>query len=153
VSSCASEVGGIQALGPIGLSVRDIEKSARFYAALGFELGERVPVPASGAHALGARGSNARLVMQRIWRDGAKLLLMQVEPSPAAPGPGAAAQLGLTHLELFVDDIDNVASGIARMGGTALPTTRVTLTDVGPAPLHMMFCQDPDGTLLALVKR
>jgi catechol 2,3-dioxygenase-like lactoylglutathione lyase family enzyme len=153
VSNSSSGMGAIRSLGPIGLSVRDIERSARFYAALGFELGERVPVPASGANALGARGANARLVMQRIWRDGAKLLLLQLEPAPSEPGRGAAAQLGLTHLEMFVDDIDSVAAEIARMGGAALNETRATLADVGPEPLHMMFCRDPDGTLIALVKQ
>jgi catechol 2,3-dioxygenase-like lactoylglutathione lyase family enzyme len=143
---------GVRAVGPIGLSVRDIDRSTRFYASLGFKAGDKEPMPSSAARAVGARGRNPTLIMREMTRDGAKLLLIQLHPTPSKPaGSGAAAQLGLAHLDFNVDDIDRVASEIERMGGSVLKATRAKLTDAGPNPIETLYCRDPDGTLIILV--
>jgi glyoxylase I family protein len=148
-----SAIHGIQKLGPIGLSVRDIDRSTKFYVELGFDPKYRANVATSGAHALGARGPEARMVYQRLERDGLAILLVQVEPPvTAAPSSGPPAQLGLSHLEFYVDDIDSAAVNIERLGGSIVEGTRFTRSDLGPNPLHLVYCLDPDGTRLLLVE-
>ncbi|MGC4253007.1 MAG: VOC family protein [Sphingobium sp.] len=142
----------IRKLGPFALSVSNLDRSVAFYKALGFEAGEKYPFPVSAAHAMGVTGADAAMAMQKLTRDGAEVLLLEISPAPAKkPADGAAAQYGLAHLELLVSDLDGVAAEIQRMGGTILESTRSRLTDVGPNPLDMIFCRDPDGTLIALV--
>jgi|JRYL01.1.fsa_nt_gb catechol 2,3-dioxygenase-like lactoylglutathione lyase family enzyme len=142
----------IKGLGPFGLSVRDIDKSALFYGALGFTLGEKYDMPHSAAKASGAADPDARMSMQQISWGATNLLLVQFDPPvAAAPGEGPAARRGLSNLELMVDDVDRAANQIRALGGVVLDGTRSTLTDLGTPPLHMVLCQDPDGTMIALV--
>lgn len=142
----------IKGLGPTGLSVRDIDKSAQFYAALGFVLGEKYDMPHSAAKASGAKDPDARMWMQQISWGTTNFLLVQFDPPVAAsPGAGPTAQRGLSNLELMVDDVDRAANQIRSLGGVVLEGTRTTLTDLGSPPLHIVLCQDPDGTVIALV--
>jgi catechol 2,3-dioxygenase-like lactoylglutathione lyase family enzyme len=149
----AAKPGAIQKLGPLGLSVKDIDRSVRFYSALGFTAeGEKASMPISAAHALGIEGPNAQLSVQVLTRDGVNLVLHEATPAPVGPAsPGAASALGLAHFELFVNDMDAAASQIRRHGGRVLEETRVRMTDVGPKPVEMMYARDPDGTLIMLL--
>jgi catechol 2,3-dioxygenase-like lactoylglutathione lyase family enzyme len=142
----------VQGVGPLGLSVSDIDRSVTFYEALGFVASERTTVGASGANALGAEGPDAMVVHQMVERNGFGILLLQVKPKPkGSPGAGAAAQFGLAYLELYVSDMDRVAAEIKRCGGSVLEQSRKRLSDVEATPVDLMFCKDPDGTLIALV--
>jgi len=53
--------------------------------------------------------------------------------------------LGLTHLG--VEDVDQVAAAIAAAGGTVHEETRTTL-----GSLDFVYCSDPDGTRVELMK-
>lgn len=152
-SAAPAPVTGIRKLGPFGISVADLDRSVRFYSALGFKVGDRESLPHSVAKVLGAESPNSKASMQTMSRDGAEVLLLQVDPVPSGHAADRAGkQLGLAHLEIMVDDVDQVASAIARLGGTVLRKTRAHLTDLGsPNPTDIVFCRDLDGTLIVLV--
>jgi glyoxylase I family protein len=57
-------------------------------------------------------------------------------------------QLGLTHLNFRVDDVDAVAARLRDLGGTVLEHTRTTF---GPE-MDFLYCTDPDGTRIELMK-
>jgi catechol 2,3-dioxygenase-like lactoylglutathione lyase family enzyme len=85
-------------------------------------------------------------------RDGTVIELLHFA-SPGSHGePDGSRPLnrhGLTHLSFQVDDVDTVLDRVARLGGRALDPTRV-----GSGPdTSVIFCTDPDGTLIELVRR
>src|ERR1700758_4112103 len=69
-NSASTLVAGIHGLGPFGISVADLDRSVRFYTALGFKAGERTPLPHSVAKVLGAKTPDATATMQTLGRDG-----------------------------------------------------------------------------------
>src|SRR5277367_604865 len=56
----------------VSISVADLAKSAKFYQALGFEVGDVHPLPGPVAKLLGAKG-DAKLQIQFAKRDGVAL--------------------------------------------------------------------------------
>jgi glyoxylase I family protein len=136
----------------IGICVADLEQSRAFYVeALGFE--------ESGAHRVGPEfgdlmeieGLDVRSLM--LTRDGVTIELLAFD-APGHVGSGrrkAMNELGFTHLSLRVDDVDEVAAAIERFGGTALVATRTPL-EMGEAHLDFVYCTDPDGVRIELMK-
>jgi predicted enzyme related to lactoylglutathione lyase len=129
----------------IGLCVSDIERSARFYEALGFVLEHYVDIVAPFERMTELPGTDGRA---GFFRRGDVRIELATYESPGVVGPTerrAMNQLGLTHLSLIVADLDAVAGRIAEHGGQVLSHTRVE-SPMGP----MMFCTDPDGIRLEL---
>jgi hypothetical protein len=60
-------------------------------------------------------------------------------------------QLGLTHLNFRVDDVDRVADGLVALGGTVLAETRTTFDLKGGSVMDFVYCTDPDGTRIELM--
>ena len=58
-------------------------------------------------------------------------------------------QFGLTHLCFRVDDVEAVAAAVVEHGGTVHENTRTTLAD---GVLDFVYCSDPDGVRLELMK-
>lgn len=134
-------------LSDIAISVRDMERSLRFYEALGFEISGSRPIRAAVAKVLELKGPfKARMAFAR--RNGVVLELVEVsEPAVAkAPTNGIAESLGLGHIGIRVDNVDRVAKIIEANGGKTLPHTR--LTGEGR---DLLFCTDPDGTRIELI--
>ena len=78
-------------------------------------------------------------------------LLGYVSPAPTGDGDRRPMnQLGLTHLSLRVDDVDDVASAIEGLGGTVVRGTRTTF-DVSGRRLDFVYCTDPDGVRIELM--
>ena len=112
----------------------------------------REEVPHSVAVVLGSDQPDAKASMLTISRDGTDFLLLQIDPRPAGrAGDRAAQQLGLAHIEIMVDNVDQMAAAIGRLGGTVLKESRSRLSDIGAYPMDIVFCGDPDGTLIVLV--
>jgi lactoylglutathione lyase len=129
----------------IGICVSDIERSVRFYEALGFVLEHYVDIGPPFERMTEIPGTQGRA---GFFRRGDVRIELATYQSPGVVGPAerrAMNQLGLTHLSLTVADIDAVAGQIAAQGGEVLSHTRVE-TPFGP----MMFCTDPDGIRLEL---
>ncbi len=139
-------------LSHIGICVSDMARSVRFYVdGLGFEpvmdyevgpeFGVLMEVP------------EPRVSSQFLRRDGVSVELLQfVEPGHEGDGTRRPMnRLGLTHLCLRVDDVDEVAARIRDAGGTVLDATR-TRTDLGGGmTTDFVYCTDPDGIRVELM--
>lgn len=145
-------------LSHIGICVSDMERSVRFYVdGLGFapvvsyevgpEFGPLMEV------------ADPQVASQFLARDGVSIELLQfVEPGHVGDGGRREMnRLGLTHLCLRVDHVDEVADAIREAGGTVLEGTRTTLGDgAGAADRDLdrpdfVYCTDPDGTRIELM--
>ena len=61
-------------------------------------------------------------------------------------------QLGIADLSFYVDDIERGTNAIREAGGgSVLDQTRIQVGDPDN-PVTVMFCTDPDGTRLEIVK-
>ena len=138
----------------IGVCVSDLDRSVRFYVeGLGFEAAESWTIGAEYGTLMELPG--VELTSQFLRRDGAALELLHYG-SPGAVGPAERRpvnQLGLTHLCFRVDDVDAVAGRLAELGGTVHDHTRTTFPDADGAPqLDFVYCTDPDGTRIELMR-
>ena len=132
----------------VGVCVSDLERSLRFYCdGLGFE-------PAA-SHSVGEEFGalmevdGVRLESRFITRDGVSVELLWFE-SPGHTGNGERRpmnRLGLTHLSFRVEDVDDVAGRLEALGGTVVASSRTTMS-----PLDFVYCTDPDGTRIELMK-
>ena len=142
--------GGI-ALANVTIAVGDLEKSTKFYQALGFTAGDaHQPPVALAAKTLGI-SPTSKLDIRFISRDGMFIELVHLTPAATKPASsGVAGQLGLAALAFRVDDVARVAGLIKQNGGTVVEDSRAS---VGQAPhtTDFLFCTDPDGTRLELV--
>lgn len=134
----------------VGLCVSDLEAALRFWCdGLGFERAERYDLTSGDLpgldRALEVPGP-VRLTSQMVKTPGLALeLLAYAEPSvEGAPGP-ARNRLGLTHVSLWVDDVDREAARLAGFGGTVLAGTRSNLG------VEVVFVADPDGNRVELM--
>jgi len=142
--------GGI-GLANVTISVSDLERSTKFYQALGFAAGDRHEVPgALAAKTLGTPPDD-KLEVRFISRNGMLIELVHIIPSSTKPAsPGAAGQLGLSNFAFRVDDVMRVAALIKANGGTANDSSHATMGE-GPQATEFVFCGDPDGVRLELV--
>jgi catechol 2,3-dioxygenase-like lactoylglutathione lyase family enzyme len=135
----------------LGICVSDLDRSLRFYChGLGFELADSHQVGSEFAALMEVDG--VALESRMVRRDGVTIELLSFT-QPGHVGEGARRpmnQLGLTHLSLRVDDVDEVASTIEALGGTVVRTTRTTF-DLVSARLDFIYCTDPDGVRIELM--
>lgn len=131
----------------VGICVSDLEASQRFYEALGFEAAERFDVGDEFAALMGLPAVG--LTSQFLAKDGVRIELLGFS-TPGHEGPDTMRpinQLGLTHLSLRVVDVDEVAALVEANGGTVHAETRTPLGE-----LDFVYCSDPDGTRVELMK-
>ena len=135
----------------LGICVSDLERSVRFYCdGLGFEETESHQV----GEEFGAlmEVEKVQLQSRMLRRDGVTVELLGFE-SPGHTGEASRRpmnQLGLTHLSLRVDDVDEVAGTIEALGGVVVRATRTTF-DLPGARLDFLYCTDPDGVRIELM--
>ena len=131
-----------------GIYVTDLACATRFYVeGLGFEAQEGGRTDAPGPL---LEMPGATIATQFIRHpQGLRMELWTVEGCPPAGcvDPRPANLPGRVHLCFVVEDLDLVASRIAAFGGSRLDESR---SDLGYGEL--MFCADPDGTRIELVK-
>ena len=138
----------IRAFSHVGICISDLERSTKFYEALGFEVVQAVETGAP-FHVL-SEVPELKLRATFLQRDGVTIELLCHE-LPETIGPAERRpmnQLGLTHLSLIVGDLAAVADRIERHGGQVHAHTKVE----GPAG-DMIFCTDPDGVRIELWQR
>lgn len=135
----------------LGICVSDLERSVRFYRdGLGFEEAESH----QAGEEFGAlmEVEKVQLQSRMLRRDGVTIELLGFE-SPGHTGEAIRRpmnQLGLTHLSLRVDDVDEVAGTIEALGGEVVRATRTTF-DFPGARLDFLYCTDPDGVRIELM--
>jgi glyoxylase I family protein len=132
----------------IGICVSDIDRSSRFYCeGLGFEQVAAHHVGPEFAALMELDG--VELESRMLARDGVTIeLLGYVAPDHIGEATRRPMnQLGLTHLSLRVDDVDEVASRIESLGGAVVGGTRTRMGD----SLDFLYCTDPDGIRIELM--
>jgi catechol 2,3-dioxygenase-like lactoylglutathione lyase family enzyme len=135
----------------LGICVSDLDRSLRFYCdGLGFEQVASHRVGEEFGALMELEGVTVESRMLKL--DGVTIeLLGYVSPAPIGDGDRRPMnQLGLTHLSLRVDDVDQVASVIEGLGGKVVGGSRTTF-DVSGHHLDFLYCTDPDGVRIELM--
>lgn len=141
----------IQRLTHVGVCVRDLERSVRFYRdGLGFAPLAELQVAGEPSATL-LRLADVDLHAVYLERDGTRIELLHYR-RPGTVGAAEARpmnQLGLTHLSFRVADLSAVLARLRAAGAQPLERTRIDIPDFAAAAV---FVTDPDGTLIELVQ-
>jgi glyoxylase I family protein len=132
----------------IGLCVRDLERSRRFYVdGLGFEEFARFEITRPIAEV----DPPCDFTSFFIQKDGLRIELLDYR-SPGVIGTPTTRRnhLGLTHLSFVVDDVDAAARELEAFGATIVEGTRSGQDD--PDSVQIIFLADPDGTRVELMR-
>ncbi|MGH0031804.1 MAG: VOC family protein [Myxococcota bacterium] len=135
----------------LGICVSDLDRALAFYRdALGFEPAGELAVDGEPSQTL-LRLPDVALRAVYLRRDGVVIeLLHYASPGPVGDGePRAMNALGLTHLSLRVEGLDELASELSERGFPVLRETRIDHPQLGA---RAVFVTDPDGTLVELVE-
>lgn len=126
----------ITGLAHAAINAADLERSLHFYRdILGLPVVEDLTLP-----------TGVRLVHLRV-EEGATVELFG-RPEPLAPIP-ALPQAGLVHLALAVDDVD---AAYAELRAKGVEFTGPPRPGLGQTR-RLVFCKDPDGTLIEFVEK
>ena len=132
----------------VGLCVRDLERSRRFYVdGLGFEEFARFDITRPIAEV----DPPCDFTSFFIQKGGLRVELLDYR-SPGAIGSPSTRRnhLGLTHLSFVVDNVDAAARELEAFGGTIIEGTRSGQDD--PDTVQTIFLADPDGTRVELMR-
>lgn len=137
----------------LGVGVRDIEKSARFYQEVfGFSVVYWMDFEGNEVATAMEQEGGFRSVMLR--RDDVRLELLQwVDVPISGGGRKPMTELGITHLAFRVEDLDVVAEQAKAFGGEVVEQTRTVLgaPDDAAAP-RLLYLTDPDGARIELMQ-
>lgn len=136
----------------IGICVSDWKRSLRFYHdLLGFRYVSELEVKGEpGDTLLRLEGVDLRAIY--LEREGVRIELLHYD-SPGHEGEGRPRpmnRLGLTHLSLRVEDLDETLAAFSKQGVDVLTDTRIEIPE---ARTKAIFISDPDGTLIELVQQ
>lgn len=127
----------------VGLRVRDLDASLKFYTALGFTEVKRLTVPDQMAQ--GLLGLAPPIGFEAVYlRNGGvvlQLLTFAGHPAPEEP-PRGLVEAGLTHLSIAVADLAAAQAAVTAAGGAVV---------ADPGGGFACMVRDPDGQLLELV--
>jgi len=127
----------------VGLCVRDLDRSRRFYEALGFEEALEMSVPDEPMARLVRLDTPVGLRAVYLTLGSFVLELLHfAEQAPPPRDTRVMNEVGLTHLSIGVDDLAAASATVDGNGGEVLADT-----DVGVA----VMVRDPDGQLLELL--
>jgi catechol 2,3-dioxygenase-like lactoylglutathione lyase family enzyme len=127
----------------VGLRVRDLDVTKRFYEALGFTEAKRMTVPDKMVG--GLLGLEPPIGFEAIYlqNDGFVLQLLTFAGHPVPDGPQSSmVDAGFTHLSIAVDDMAAAQAAITAAGGTVV---------ADPGGGYACMVRDPEGQLLELV--
>ena len=135
----------------VGICVSDLERSVRFYRdGLGFEDAGRLEISDEATSTL-LEIPDAELHAVYLERDGLRIELLHY-PRPGAVGsrePRPMNRLGLTHLAVRVESLDEAIAKLIPLGAVVLERTRAR-NDAFDADL--VYITDPDGTRIECVE-
>lgn len=127
----------------VGLRVRDLAASKRFYEALGFTEAKRLTVPDEMAS--GLLGLTPPIGFEAVYLRNddfvLQLLTLAEYPAPDEAERGMVAA-GLTHLSIAVDDVAAAQAAVRSAGGTVV---------ADPGGGYACMVRDPGGQLIELV--
>ncbi len=127
----------------VGLRVRDLDVSKRFYEALGFAEVKRLTIPDEMAVGLLPLTPPIGLEAAYLQHDGFVLQLLTFAGHPAPDEPQRTmVGAGLTHLSIAVDDMAAAQAAVTSAGGTIV---------ADPGGGFACMARDPEGQLIELV--
>ena len=126
----------------VGLCVRDLDHSRRFYEEV-FGFRRAFDFRTDGPETPKLLRLEAPLVLDAVylWLDGLLLELLAFNRTT----PAAARVMnepGLTHLSLFVDDLEATLDAVGRCGGRVRADTNIGVA---------VFVEDPDGQAIEVI--
>ncbi len=128
----------------VGQCVADLDRSRRFYVEVfGFEVARELRPPDQGSDRLLRLSPPLGMTACYLKRDDFVLELLHfADADPVRGDERAMNHLGLTHISLSVDDIDEALAAVEAHGGEVLADTNLGMA---------VFVKDPDGQLLELL--
>ena len=127
----------------VGLRVRDLDRSKRFYEALGFSEVKCLTVP--DKMAAGLLGLTPPIGFEAAYLQNNRFILQLITfsgyPAPDEPERGMTGA-GLTHLSIAVDDMAQAQAAVQAAGGTIV---------ADPGGGFACMVRDPEGQLLELL--
>jgi catechol 2,3-dioxygenase-like lactoylglutathione lyase family enzyme len=128
----------------VGQCVSDLERSKRFYVEVfGFEVARELHPPDQGSAELLRIDPPLGMTACYLKRDDFVLELLHFADAGLVPGEERVVnQLGLTHVSLSVDSMDDALAAVEANGGQVLPETNIGVA---------VFVRDPDGQLIELL--
>ncbi|ADU01452.1 MULTISPECIES: VOC family protein [Mycolicibacterium] len=127
----------------VGLRVRDLEASLKFYTALGFTEVKRLTVPDQMAQGLLGLAPPIGFEAVYLRNGGVVLQLLTFAGYPARDEPERGmVGAGLTHLSLAVADLVTARDAVTAAGGAVV---------ADPGGGFACMVRDPDGQLIELV--
>jgi lactoylglutathione lyase len=126
----------------IGLCVADLERSRRFYEdVFGFRPAFELRTDGPQTPQLLRLDAPLTLDAVYLWLDGLLLELLAFDRTDRA-SPRAMNEPGLTHLSLFVDDLDATIDAVEHHGGCVRADTNIGVA---------VFVEDPDGQAIEVI--
>jgi lactoylglutathione lyase len=138
----------------IGICVSDIQRSLKFWCqGLGFdEVRGPVKIDDGWSDALEI-GGPIELSARWITKGGYTFELLQFEtPRPHGGASARRDQIGLTHFECQVDDLDRAIAHLQTCGASVIASTRTKTVFEGKV-VELVFVKDPDGIRVELTSR
>ena len=148
-AAVAAEPAAASVIKNIGLCVTDAERAKKFYTeAFGFTADSKPSkVGAALEPLIEAQGLD--LTIQYIDTGGPRIEMFQYA-APKVIGDGKRRpmnQLGFTHIQIKVADVNATLEAVRRAGGTVLENTKLLRNGA----MQVMFVLDPDGTRIAII--
>ena len=129
----------------VGHCVQDIDRSQRFYEALGFVFDRDLTVPDDPTGKLLRIDPPVGLSAVYLRSGGFVLELLHYDrPENPAPRERAMNEPGLTHLSVTVADLPATLETLTGLGAEVLDDTHIGVA---------VFVRDPDGQLVELIAR
>ena len=139
-----------QAIAGFRLVTADPGRLAAFYQAIGFDIGERAPIPAADTELLGPRSGGSRIPMSL----GASRVDLDIFDKKGRPYPtdATACDLIFQHFALVTDDAQAAWCRARDAGATPISRQRpVTLSSSAGGVTAVKF-RDPEGHPLELLQ-
>ena len=140
----------IKAVRHTGFVVRDLEKSAEFYCALGFVEDNRAIEEGDFIDTVvGFQNTKLEWVKLKA-SDGYLLELLQYHSHPEQKeiANQKSNRLGHSHLAFSVDDIDSICEKIEKIGGSVVNLPALTRDK----KIKVAYCHDIEGNLMEIVE-
>ena len=126
----------------IGLCVTDLDRSRRFYEGV-FGFRSAFELRTDGPETPQLLRLDAPLVLDAayLWLDGLLLELLAFDRTERT-SPRVMNEPGLTHLSLFVEDLDATLDAVGQHGGRVRADTNIGIA---------VFVEDPDGQPIEVI--
>jgi lactoylglutathione lyase len=142
----------IQGFSHIGIAVRDLDRSVRFYSQV-FGFAQLYQLDFENNEVAATMEQDGVFRSAMLIRDDVRIELLQwVDVAVTGSGERKPmTELGFTHLSFRVDDVDDLTEAVLAAGGAVHPQT---LTYVGAdesARTGLLYYTDPDGTRIEVM--